>query len=232
MIYNIFGSEDSRDIDVMIFLDEIPSIQNCKTLCAKYEHELAIEPRTKAVDVNLCKVVDGVVVQCHKGSIDEVNNMLYYTYDRHVQVHPAQVSRPVERNVHLKVARALRGILSHLSRTEFRSEVKAALISHDADRMMECLLKIIESDFDWDIVKNNSTCELFAKTLAFQAGQVVGLMGGIELYSKSSITAHYPQLSTLLYGGYSKSDLDNTVFWLLHYIKLNYPNRDYSLIKE
>lgn len=232
MIYNIFGSEDSRDIDVMIFLEEIPSIQNCKTLCAKYEHELTIEPRTKAVDVNLCKVVDGIVEQCHKGSIDEVNNMLYYTYDRHVQAHPAQVTRPVERNVHLKVARALRGILSHLSRTEFRSEVKAALISHDAGKMMACLEAITESGFNWDITKNNSTSELFAKTIGFQAGQVVGLFSGMELFSKSSISAHYPQLRELLYGGYSKSNLDNTVVWLLHYIRLNYPSGDYSLIKE
>lgn len=232
MIYNIFGSDDSRDIDIMVFVDELSSIENNKNMCKTYEMDMVHLNLNKPIDINLAIVNNGIVSQCHKGTIDEVNNMLYYTYDRHIQAHSAQVTRPVERNIHLKVARALRGILSHLSKTAFRLEVKAALKSHDAGKMMACLEAIAEGDFNWDITKNNSTNELFAKTLGFQAGQVVGLFNGMELFSKSSISAHYPKLRELLYGGYSKSSLDNTVVWLLHYIRLNYSRGDYSLIKE
>ena len=39
--WNIFGSGDSRDIDVMVYLDGLPeSLEDCKAICREYNQTL------------------------------------------------------------------------------------------------------------------------------------------------------------------------------------------------
>jgi hypothetical protein len=66
-----------------------------------------------------------------------------------------------------------------------------------ADRI-EALRKI---NFDeiTSLNKNNSTIIDYYKIVAFQIGQTTGLFDGMEFYSKSSISAHYPHLKDMLY---------------------------------
>lgn len=40
--YNVFGSDDSQDYDIMIFVDKIPSTQESKEMCLKTESEFQL----------------------------------------------------------------------------------------------------------------------------------------------------------------------------------------------
>lgn len=194
--YNIFGSHDSIDIDIMFKVDSIPSLGECKQYCNYYDEEHS-KTSPRAINSNLCVVVDGIVVDVFKGTVDEVNNMLFYTYDRHQQIYPRFVTRPVPRDIPTKANRALRGILSHLSKTTYREIVKAGLRGSMADRI-DAARRIDFSGLG-DFNSKNEKVEDYYKILAFQIGQTTGLFDGMEFYSKMGISAHYPYLTPLLY---------------------------------
>ena len=94
--FAIFGSHDSEDLDVMYFVDELPTLQECKRLAAQLE---AQHQSTKEVDVNLCVVKDCHVVTTYKGTVDEVNNMLHYTTNMHVQPSTFPEIKAMDRNI-------------------------------------------------------------------------------------------------------------------------------------
>lgn len=194
MEYAVFGSIDSDDLDVMYFLDELPSLQECKVTA----NEIQLYHKSdKPVDVNFCVVKDKRVVNTYKGTIDEVNNMLYYTTSRHKQKSNFPEIVPVTRDTHLKTARVIRGILSFISRTEYRTIVKQAL-KGDGKLKLDTLETIKLTEIK-NLATKNKTIKDFYKLFAFQIGQAMGLMNGSEYYSKSSIAAHYPELKPYLY---------------------------------
>lgn len=185
MIKYIHGSEDSIDIDVFYVFDELPDFKFCQEFCnAKEENR------------NIITMQNGVVDKCFKGTADEVNNGLYYTYHLHKQEHPLLVERLLERDVLHKDIRAFRGIFSYLSRTKYRQEIKYGLKSDWTTR-----IKILEQ-VDWseieDFGKTFSKKDIL-KVYAFQLGQSLGLYDGIELYTKSTISERYPELRKYLY---------------------------------
>jgi len=194
--YNIFGSKDSLDTDVMVFLDVLPpTTEECKNTCHEYEEKLDI---TGEVNVNLAVVEDGAIAECFKGTIDEVNNSILATYPLHddMQEFSCLVERPVERNVELKIARALRIILTLLSRTKYRKEVKLALKSNVLDRI-NTLWTIDFNEID-DFKKNGLTTEDCLKGIAFQIAQTYSLMCGNEIYTKGEARCEYLGLADLL----------------------------------
>ena len=94
----------------------------------------------------------------------------------------------------------MRMILSHLSRTEMRPVIKAALHSNWQTRLV-ALKKILDN---WNTIviddKNHKMkAEDILKVIAFQVGQVLGLMDGKELYTKYEISQEYPFLKSTLY---------------------------------
>ena len=194
--FNIFGSEDSTDIDIMFRIEKMPCLGDCQDHCFAYDLELS-KDSPKEVNSNLCVVVDGIVTDVYKGTVDEVNNMLFYTYDNHRQTHQKFVTRTVPRDVTTKANRALRDILSHLSRTSYRDLVKAALKGSMADRI-EAVRKINFDEIN-DLNKKDGNINDYYKILAFQIGQTAGLIEGMEFYSKSSLSTHYPHLRVMLY---------------------------------
>ena len=128
----IHGSEDSIDVDTYYWVDELPpTIQECKTWCESREGENAnlFTIHTEIVGEQYSSVVDKV----YKGVPDEVNNSLLRTYD----LHPNQESslppglHYVQRDKIIKYIRAVRIILSHLSKSQYRHDVKSALSSGD-----------------------------------------------------------------------------------------------------
>jgi hypothetical protein len=192
----IHGSEDSTDVDVFYVFDELPSFGECKAFCAESKEE----------NRNVIAVKEGVVVDCFKGTIDEIQNALLRTYPLHQQEHPLILETPVTRDVLIKCIRALRCVLSHLSRTTFRSEVKSALKNnnwHDKLKALERLDIASITDFQKD------TRENVYKIFAFQIGQTLALFDGVELYTKSEIAAHFPKLRPYLYrvSGVDQRDL-------------------------
>ena len=94
------------------------------------------------------------------------------------------------------MVRTIRGILSYFSRTELRIDIKKALRSNDALEKLEVLEQChlsLDTDF-----KKTTHIEVF-KFFAFQMGQTLALMDGVELFTKSSVAEHYPELSPYLY---------------------------------
>lgn len=208
MIYNIFGSADSIDCDVMVFVDTIGNVADSKQVIEQCTN--VIQPLySKKVNVNLAIAADGIIKEVFKGTADEVNNSLFTTYHLHEQVHPRLVTRFVPRNPGIKALRAMRALLSFISRTQYRTPVKAALVGTATDKHE--LLKVIKFSHIADLGHKNISTTDFHKTLAFQMGQSFLLNIGIEAYTKQAIANHCPDLAPFLFreSGADPAVLDN-----------------------
>lgn len=196
--FQIFGSKSSRDLDVMVFVDEIP---NKPHLCHELESQLNLEIKeftqtTKEVNSNLAVVRDGKIVKVFKGIECEVNNSLIKTYDLHQQYFPLQLTSLIERDVDLKILRTCRVLLSFISRTEYRSIVKPALSASFTDKvkaLYQCDISQLK-----ELSGKNILQEDILKVYAFQIGQTIALIEGKELYSKEEIAIEYPELSKFI----------------------------------
>lgn len=183
----IHGSGDSTDVDVIYVVDKLPSLQECKRFCSDKEENR-----------NICVIKNGIVTECYKGTPDEVNNAVYLTYGLHEQSFPLLINRLVHRDVTAKCMRAVRIILSHLSRSQYRTEVKAALIG-DWETRLNTLQKIDLTTIDFSTLNKNMTREDILKTIAFQIGQCFLLMNGLEFYTKADIAENSFVLTQFLY---------------------------------
>jgi hypothetical protein len=174
-----FGSLDSRDVDVLFPVNSLPDPQRCKQLCSQ-----AGENR------NLFVVQDGVVAETYKGLPDETNNSLLATY----HLHPQQVELPIQqmvlRNVPLKVVRATRVVLSLLTRSAYREEVKSALRSENLEQRHQVLGKIDFTRLELDADS--------AKSISFQLSQAIALIDGTELYTKAELQAAFPAVADMI----------------------------------
>ena len=208
----IHGSEDSTDLDVIYVVDELPSLQECKTFCSDKEENR-----------NLITVENGIVTSVYKGTPDEVNNALLDTYKLHEQEYPLLVERKVERDVHIKAIRAVRGILSHLSRSMFRPEIKNALRGSWSVRI-ETLQMIYDhfDEIDFDSLQNNMSGDDVKKLIAFQIGQVLALTDFVELYTKSEIASYFTDLKPYLYRNSTDNEnLKEYLFLFIHCLTKN-----------
>jgi hypothetical protein len=174
-----FGSPDSLDADALYVADRLPDDVACKQFCSAGDDNR-----------NLIVVREGVVAETYKGLPDETNNALLATYALHPQEHPNPVARAVTRIAPLKVVRAVRLVLSHLTRTAHREPVKAALRSLNLERRLEALARI---DFAALDLPPDA-----AKAVAFQLGQTNALIDGVELYTKGGVRDRYPRLAPLI----------------------------------
>jgi len=184
----IHGSEDSTDVDIFYVFDELPSKQECKKFCSADPSE----------NRNIIVIKDGVVTACYKGTPDEVNNSLIDTYDLHEQKFPLLITKRVDRDLTIKVVRAIRIILSHLSRSKYRNVVKQALVSDFLYRL-DILRYINLAEIDFSVLNKNMSREDILKTIAFQIGQTSDLFFNIEVYTKSEVALDFPALEEFLY---------------------------------
>jgi len=194
--YQIFGSHDSHDYDIMIFVNHIDSIQNSHERIYIFDKELSKIYSDKPVNSNLAIIKDGIIIEVFKGTKDEVNNALYHTYEFHVQKHPLLITQLVERNIELKMLRTARVILSFLSRTKNRKLIKESLKSN-FETKLNTLSSINLTDIR-DLNKKSVCWNDYLKTLSFQLGQTLSLMDGIELYTKLDIIKYFPELEIML----------------------------------
>lgn len=186
MIRYVHGSEDSLDLDVFYVFDETPSFNEAQKFCANKEENR-----------NVICISDGIVSYCYKGTIDEINNGLMKTYYLHNQKYPLLITRKVERDILIKNIRVMRCLLSHCSRTQYRSTVKDALKSHSWKKRIEALASI-----DFKLIteyQKEERIEDVYKVFAFQLGQWLGLVNHVELYTKSEVASHFPDLRNYLY---------------------------------
>lgn len=183
----IHGSGDSTDTDVIYVVDKLPSLQECKVFCSNKEENR-----------NICVVKHGIVTECYKGTPDEVNNAVYLTYNLHKQEYPLVITRLVPRDLTAKCMRAVRIILSHLSRSQYRHEVKLALVS-DWETRLNTLDYINLETIDFNTLNNNMSREDILKTIAFQIGQTTQLCAHQELYTKAEVAENFGLLEEFLY---------------------------------
>ena len=199
-------------MDVIYVVDELPSLQECKTFCSDKEENR-----------NLITVENGIVTSVYKGTPDEVNNALLDTYKLHEQEYPLLVERKVERDVHIKAIRAVRCILSHLSRSMFRPEIKNALRGSWSVRI-ETLQMIYDhfDEIDFDSLQNNMSGDDVKKLIAFQIGQVLALTDFVELYTKSEIASYFTDLKPYLYRNSTDNEnLKRYLFIFIHCLTKN-----------
>jgi len=200
--YQVFGSESSLDLDICFFVETLGNIvQNNETI----DKLLAVHPfgDSKKINANLAILSDGKVSDCFKGIADELNNSLLSTYSLHEQHFPLQIDGKVKRDLDLKMIRCARTLVSYFTRTHLRAEAKSAL-RENFKLKVDFLSGIQLADFS-DFGKHGSVLEIY-KSMAFQLGQTLGLMRGVELYTKESIAIEFPDLKDYLARLPSSSD--------------------------
>lgn len=189
----IHGSEDSLDLDVYLLLNEPITDIDCKKLCYEITDS----------NSNPIYIENGEVKWVYKGTIDEVNNSIYYTYKLHKQEYENPINHLVERDIGLKTLRTIRGLLSNCSRTDYRNIVKPAIRDVNLLNKLEVIKKI-----DYEKINDyqkTSPVEML-KFFAFQLGSTFPLiMNKKELFSKKDVAREYPFLEEFLY---RKSDVN------------------------
>lgn len=197
--FQIFGSENSLDYDVMVFVDQIPEIiDQSHTLCKMYDAKLSKVLTDKPLNCNLAVVEEGFVVKVFKGTPDEVNNALFYTYDFHTQYHPLLIKEPVIREYDMKILRAYRNILSFFSRSHLRTIIKPALKGDLKGKIP--VMKMIDFEVMKDFPGKKESIKDIYKVMAFQFGQLFSLVDGFEKdsYTKNGIIKNYTDLAPML----------------------------------
>lgn len=187
MIRYIHGSADSTDLDVMYVVETLPTLPEAQEFYRQHPGE----------NINFIVVEEGIVRQCLKGHPDEVNNALLHTYPLHDQQYPLLITRPVPRDGFLKNITMTRKILSPLTRTALRPQIKAALRGSWEHRL-QVLSQVDLRETDFSGVRSRTQTDLL-KSMAFSLGQAVGLMQGAELYTKAEIAEYLPALAPYLY---------------------------------
>lgn len=196
MIKYIHGSEDSTDLDVYYVFDTLPTFDECRKFCSADPDE----------NRNIIVINNGIVTNCFIGTCDEINNGLIDTYNLHKQECPLLVTKRIERDKEMKYIRAIRGILSILSKTHYRPEIKNALNSNWKERL-KTLKSLDLTTIDFNNLGKRMNGPDMLKVIAFQLGQSLGLLEGYEFYTKSSVANHYKDLKPFLY----RQDADKTI---------------------
>jgi hypothetical protein len=186
MIRYQHGSKDSLDKDMLYVFDEMPSFKECQEFCSDKEENR-----------NIIVVKDGIVTNCFKGTVDEINNGLFNTYKLHEQEYPLIITRKVERNELIKAVRVLRCLISHCSRTSYREGVKKAMRSPSWKERIAFAKSIDYANItDYD---KNGSLEDTLKIFAFQIAQSLSLFIGEGIYTKGHAANVYPKLRKYLY---------------------------------
>lgn len=197
--FQIFGSENSNDYDVVVFVDSISkTIDVAHDECKKFNEQLSLILTDKVINSNMAVIQDGIVVDVFKGTNCELTNALFYTYHLHKQFHPLQITHTVERNMHEKIIRVARGILSFYSRSEFRAEIKPAL---KGDLILKrAVLEKIDLSIYYDFRGKKERQIDIKKIIAFQYAQLFSLIDGFEKdsYTKNGCAKNYPDLAPFL----------------------------------
>lgn len=233
--FQIFGSKSSIDYDVMVFIESIPdSVEVCKDMCEKYDKEiynilLSDNYPVKKINSNLAVIKNGIITDIHKGMICECNNSLYITYNNFNQKYDNQITRLVKRDIDLKILRCYRILLSFLSRTIYREEVKKAL-KGDLSQKINILFNINFNDIDFGN-RNGLPIDIW-KSLAFQIGQTLLLVKNIEVYSKEEICTYLPSLSGFIFRDLDFYNFDIFKKYLIELSAFILNNKSYLLCEN
>ncbi|WP_163408220.1 hypothetical protein [Flavobacterium ajazii] len=216
-IYQIFGSENSLDLDLVFFVEEMPeTILEKLSLSKKLSESITKFYSEKKINANLAVQRNGHLVEVYKGTTDELNNALFYTYQNHHQKFGNQITKLLVRDIDLKFLRSTRMILSFLSKSEHRILIKNAL-KGNLDEKIQALEKIDLNQIS-SFGKNMNHLDIL-KSIAFQLGQAISLHEGKELYTKNEIANVFPDLKKYLLRE-ENSDFETLQKWLSIFIMI------------
>jgi hypothetical protein len=222
--YYIFGSENSQDYDIMVEIDSIPTdIDKAHSICKDFNNQLTLIYPDKEINSNLIVISDNKIIDCFKGTTDELNNCIFYTYNLHSQKHPNPILSPTERNINEKILRVARFIITFYSRTELRKEIKSALRGNLLQKLE--VLKKIDFVKMTDFPDKKERKEDIKKTISFQFGQIFSIIDDFEpdSYTKNGIIKNYPDLKHFL-NRKKENDLNilnNYLKRFIYYIETN-----------
>lgn len=191
-----YGSRDSTDIDVIISISEseMPASQEERK---KFVRQL-MDKYNLNWNATLAVFNNGVMVDTiyTKAWVDSLNNAFLETYQNHKQLFPIPVNRKLERNYTLAIYKAVRTVLTFLTRTQYRKEIKPVLKGiHPFAKKLEVIGQIdfIEvTDFNQP---NASNVDIW-KIIAFYIGQNHALITKkLEIYSKAGLIEQFPELT-------------------------------------
>lgn len=185
----IHGSEDSLDKDAYVLVGAPMDKKQAKPICDSY----------KEINANLIYIENNQVKWVYKGTTDEVQNSILATF--HLHHENSQMTCPIvektKRFHGFKAIRTIRGLLSTVSRTQYREIVKKAMVAPTIAEKLQCLENIKIQDVS-DFGKNDKIESL--KFYAFQLGQTLSLIkDNEELFTKSQVAKKYPALEVFLY---------------------------------
>lgn len=212
----VYGSNNSKDLDIFLDMSGVcdghpPETQaEIDVLMALKEKSLLDFKATMSKSsinrkLDLCMIYigdDGVIQWCEKGNVEQTNNCLYYTFHMHRQnniLHGDNpITMPLQQSVSLKAITNVRALLTYISRTSLRENVKDLLKNGNFIQRTDFILEHVAngkflSNLN-DFNKNLSKTEI-AKDLAFHFAQLYALMHGKEIFTKDEACFIYPDIS-------------------------------------
>lgn len=204
--YYFFGSPDSLDIDVLI--DHPGSWENA-IQDIQQQH-----PVTKEWNIGLITINDDRIVKTmpKKGTPDAVHNSLYYTYKHHRgrQVYELPLKAPVTRHLLLAIDGCIKNLLVTVGTSDlkefYKKNFRKAMRSGIWSDRLDLLLKWPYYELYYE---DPSKCIAIYKSLAFDVGQTLSLLDGVELYTKSEVINAHPELADII--GRKSCDLSSTL---------------------
>jgi hypothetical protein len=195
-----YGSDDSKDQDVVIIIPEeiMPQIQEeRKTMLNRL-----VSDYQKEWNATLATIENGYLKDTiyPKSWIDSLNNALFTTYYLHPQVYENPIRGLVKRNKLLAIYKTARTTLALLTRTHLRAEIRPIINGIHQFHLKIKALKIVNLTEIADFNQKNTKNEDIWKTFAFYIGQNISLIeNNIEIYTKKDLLLYHPSLENLIY---------------------------------
>lgn len=198
--YYLYGSDDSTDKDVIIVIskEEMPEKQEDrknKVLALLKEYDLNWNATFAVIENG--KISDTIFT---KSWIDSLNNALLETYSLHQQKHELLITEKHIRNKTLAIYKAVRTVLTMLTRTEYRTQIRPILKGiHDFNLKLEAFKNIDFVSISQFNQKNTDDIDIW-KIIAFYVGQNIALIeNDVEIYTKKKLVHHFKDLEPFIY---------------------------------
>ncbi|RKR11674.1 hypothetical protein C8C83_3414 [Flavobacterium sp. 90] len=220
--YYIYGSDDSTDQDVIIIVPkkDMPETQEDrknKVFFLLKEYNLKWNATLAVIENG--KIIDTIFT---KSWIDSINNAVLETYSLHQQEYDLLITERQIRNKTLAIYKAVRTVLTMLTRTEYRTQIRPIIKGiHDFNLKLEVLGKIDFLSLSEFHQKNTPDTDIW-KIIAFYVGQNIALIeNDIEIYTKKNFVSHYNDLSAFIYRKSITAD-DKMILqqYVSHWLKL------------
>lgn len=205
--FQVFGCPHSRDIDVAVLVRDHTELTDDINKVKLNEELIQLGyDISRGVDINVLYCENGMVMGCTKGST-EIQNILYLTYEIHIQKYPLFVSGLIDVNIEEKVSIISRTILDNfkllISKEEYMEERlnKVAAYAGKWNRV-QYVLSILDKI---PVTVTNITREFF-KSLTMKIVQLILLERHIYEYRKYELARKF---DTIFPGHYEH------IVWLL-----------------